>query len=73
MAKGQTKDFITFIEDASNDPNLLEEFVNCSSPDKIKELFDKRGYQIYKKGDFDRIYEIKGSIGMNEWPLPPYY
>jgi hypothetical protein len=76
-AKTPQKDFIDFISDATNSPHLLKQFAECKSVKELTNFFNgnnimNTSYSTGVKGP-QRIFKERAKLGMDEWPLPPFY
>jgi hypothetical protein len=71
------KDFIDFVSDATNSPPLLKQFAECKTAQDLADFFDGNNVMntIYSTGTNgpQRIFDEREKLGMDEWPLPPFY
>jgi len=67
------KNFIDFILEAPQDDQLLKEFSETTTPEKLIKFFDENGYQKINYTECKKIIKAKKEFGLMEWPPPPAY
>jgi hypothetical protein len=67
-----SKNFIDFVVEAKDRPDLYDGFLNSSSAQEMTDFFKNKGFTVSPE-DCEKLVKAKEDLGMEAGRIPPAY